>query len=103
MRRSQVRCGQDFLEFTAGEIFLARSGVLGPEETLRCHDDERLEEVAFHLPAQDVEVLRRCGQIADLDVVFRARLEETLNAAAGMLRALAFVAVRQEQDDAAWP
>ena len=56
-----------------------------------------LLERALHLPAQDVEVLRGRGEIADLHVVLGAELEEALEARAGMLRALAFVAVRQQQ------
>ena len=69
--------------------------------TLRRHDDERLSERPLHLPAQDVEILRGRGEVADLDIVLRAELEETLEPRAGMLRALAFVAVRQQQHDAA--
>ena len=81
---------------------VARRSLLGAEQALRRHDDERLDEVALHLAAQDVKILRRSRQVADLDVVLRAGLEEALEARAGMLRPLAFVAVRQEQDDAAW-
>src|SRR5207302_873969 len=71
--------------------------------TLRRHDHEWFDEVAFHLPPQDVEVLRRSREIADLDVVLRAKLQETFEASAGMFRALAFVTVRQQQRDSARP
>src|ERR1700730_8250689 len=50
-----------------------------------------------------MKVLGGCRQIADLDVVFRAKLEKTFEAPAGMFRALAFVTVRQKQDDSTWP
>ena len=50
-----------------------------------------------------MEVLRGRGQIADLDIVLGAGLQESFEARAGMLGALAFVAVWQKQDDAAGP
>src|SRR5690349_5935148 len=48
-----------------------------------------------------MEVLRRSCAVADLDVVFRAKLEEAFDASAGMLGALPFEAVRQQQNEAA--
>src|SRR5438552_9377112 len=50
-----------------------------------------------------MKVLRRSGEITDLDVIFGTSLQETLKATAGMFRALAFIAVRQEQNDPARP
>jgi hypothetical protein len=47
-----------------------------------------------------MEVLRGGGGLADLDVVLRGELEVALDAGAGVLRALAFVAVRQQHDEA---
>jgi len=43
-----------------------------------------------------VEVLRRGGAIGDLHVVFGAQREESLDASAGMLGALALKSVRKE-------
>src|SRR5438034_2516762 len=48
-----------------------------------------------------MEILSRRGRIAHLEVVLGALLEPALQAGAGVLRALAFVAVRQEQHQAA--
>ena len=61
---------------------------------------ERLAEVAVDLPAQDVEVVRRRRAVGDLHVVLGAHLQEALEARGGVLRTLAFVAVRQEADEA---
>ena len=55
----------------------------------------------MHLAAEGVEVLRRRGQVADLHVVLGAELEEALEARARVLGALALVAVREEQHEAA--
>src|SRR5213594_709725 len=67
------------------------------------HEDEGLAEVAVHLTAESMEVLRRRGQVADLHVVLGAELEEPLQPRARVLRPLPLVAVRQEQHDAARP
>ena len=47
-----------------------------------------------------MEVLRRRGGVAHLDVVLGARLQEPLDARRRVLRALALEAVRQQQDEA---
>ena len=65
------------------------------------HDDQRLAEQADHLPAQQVEDLRRRGRLADLHVVLGAQLQEALEARRRVLRALPLVAVRQQQREAA--
>ena len=54
----------------------------------------------MHLPAQHVEVVRRAGDVAHLDVVVGAQLQEALEPRRGVLGALAFVAVRQQQHEA---
>ena len=94
---------ENFRETAAREFFRARGRVLGAQQTLRRHDDERLDEIALHLPPQDVKILRGRGEIADLDVVLGAGLQKSLEPRAGMFRPLPFVTVRQEQDDAARP
>src|SRR4051794_6566193 len=48
-----------------------------------------------------MEILRGRGEIADLYVVLGAELKETLEARGGVLRPLAFIAVRKEQHEAA--
>ena len=50
----------------------SRSRQLGTQQTLWRHDDERLDEIALHLPAQNVEILRRGREIADLDIILGA-------------------------------
>jgi hypothetical protein len=45
--------------------------------------------------------LRGAGGLADLDVVAGGELEVALDAGAGMLGTLAFIAVREQQRDAA--
>ena len=47
-----------------------------------------------------MEVLRCGGRLADLDVVVRGELQIALDAGARMLRALAFIAMRQQHDHA---
>jgi len=90
---------EDFLEAGIGEILGARDGILGAQEALGRHDDERLAVGAVDLAAEGVEILGRRGGIDDLHVFLRAELEEALEAGAGVLGALAFVAVREEHDD----
>ena len=70
------------------------------QHALRGEDDERLAPLAQSLAAQEMEVLRRIGRLADLHVVAGAELEIALDAGAGVFRPLPFVAVRQEQGDA---
>src|ERR1700737_659775 len=70
------------------------------QHTLRSKDDKRLAPGATNLAAQQVKILRGGGRLADLHVFFARELHETLDARAGMLRSLAFVAVWKKQDQA---
>ena len=45
------------------------------------------------------KILRGSRRLADLHVVARGELQKALDARAGMLRALAFVAVRKQHDE----
>src|SRR5213593_3770390 len=83
------------------QLFERRDAELVAEQALRGHQHERLPEAPMHLAAEDVEVLRRRGQVADLHVVLGAELEEALEARARVLGALALVAVREEEHEAA--
>src|SRR3984893_1886595 len=78
--RTNLRRSENFFETPAGEIFRRRRGKLGTQQTFRRHDDERLDEFAFHLTAQEMEILRRGCRVADLDIVFGAGLQETFEA-----------------------
>ena len=75
--------------------------MLVPQQRFRRHQDERLAERAMHLPAQHVEIIGRRRGIGDLDIVLRAKLQITLETRGGMLRALAFIAMRQQHHEAA--
>src|SRR6266508_2944061 len=83
------------------EFICRRGRKLGAQQTFRRSDDERLNEVAFHLAPQHMKILRGGGWIADLDVILGARLEKSLEARAGVLRALPFIAMRQKQNNPA--
>ena len=50
------------------------------------------------LPAEQVEELRRCGRLADLDVVLGTQGEESLEARRGVFGTLTLVAVREQHD-----
>ena len=60
-----------------------------------------LRQERQRLTAQQMEILRGGGGLADLNIVVRGELEVALDAGAGVLRALAFVAVGQQQGEAA--
>src|ERR1700693_3084229 len=47
-----------------------------------------------------MKILRGVGGLRNLDVVFGGELQKPLDTGAGVFRSLAFVAVRQEQDEA---
>src|SRR6266478_3652867 len=83
------------------QLLERRDAELVAEQALRGHQHERLPEAPMHLAAEDVEVLRRRAQVADLHVVLGAELEEAFEARARVLGALALVAVREEQHEAA--
>ncbi len=93
--------GQNILETRQREVFDGRDGIGMAQHALGREDDERLAPFLQSLPAQEMEILRGVRGLADLDVVVRGELEIAFDARAGVLRTLAFVAVGQEQDDAA--
>src|SRR6266481_5735422 len=81
------------------EFFDLRAGVGMAQHAFWRKDNQRLAPGAAHLTAQHVEILGGSGRLADLHVVFGSQLHETLKTGAGMFRALAFVAVREEHDE----
>ena len=87
---------EDFFEPAMDEFFGRRGSKLRSQQALRCHDNERFNEVALHLATQHMKVLRCGGQVTDLDVVVSARLEETLEPGAGVLGALPLIAMREQ-------
>ena len=98
---SICRFGQDGRKRGRREVFDGRQRVGMAQHALRREDDERLAPGAQSLTAQQVEILRGSGGLADLDIVARGELQVALDAGAGVLGALAFVAVRQQQGEAA--
>src|SRR5882762_4472388 len=67
------------------------------QHAFRREDDEWLAPRTPNLTPQKVKVLRSGGRLADLHVFFTGKLQETLDACAGVLGPLAFVAVGQQQ------
>ncbi len=93
--------GQDFLEAAGGKVGDGRGAARIAQHALRGHDDERFTDLRpQRLAAQQVEVAGRGRGIGDLDVVLGAGLEIALQPGTGVFRALAVIAVGQEQDDA---
>src|SRR5258708_1359372 len=85
------------LIFTAGQILQRRHRLLVTQQALRTDDDQWLAKRPDHLPAQQMEHLRRGGWNPDLHVVVRTQLQITFDPCRGMLRALALITVRQHQ------
>src|SRR6266545_1065535 len=96
-----VGFGDHRVELAFGELLQRRHGGLVPQQAFRAHDDQRLAKVAHHLPAQQMEDLRRSGRHANLHVVLGAELQIALRPRRRMLGPLPFVAVRQEQRESA--
>jgi len=65
------------------------------------HDDERAAEVAQHLTAQRVEVLRGGAGVNDLDVILGAQRKVAPQPAVGVFGALTLVAVGKQHHQAA--
>src|SRR3546814_14609168 len=86
--------GRRAIRHDAAEMRLAdkvrplRHGQLVAQQRLGRHNDQRLAERAQHLAAQDVKIVRRGRNIATLDIVAGAELEEALEARRAMPGAL---------------
>src|SRR5436190_18163248 len=87
-------------ELALGELGERRARVLGAQQRLGRHDDQRLPEHAHHLATQDVEDLARRRRLDDLHVVVGRELHEALEARRRVLGALTLVAVRQHERQA---
>ena len=97
---SDFGVGNDVQEILVREVFDGRTGVGMAQHALRREDDQRLAPVAQCLPAQEMEILRGVRGLAIWMLSFRGELNEALDAGAGVLRTLAFVAVRQQHHEA---
>ena len=71
------------------------------EQRLGRHQDQRLAEIAPHLPPQDVEIIRGRGAIGDLQIVLGAQLQIALEPRGGVFRPLPFEAVGKQHDQSA--
>ena len=92
-----LRVVDDGQEGAVGELLERRGSLLEPEQALRGHHDERPGARVERLPAQQVEILRGGRAVGDPDVLLGGELQEPLEARARVLRAVALVAVRQQQ------
>ena len=77
-----------------------RDAALVAQQRFRRHQHQRFAERPVHLAAQDVEIVCRRGGAGNLHVVLCAKLEIPLQPGRGMLRPLAFIAMRQQQHEA---
>ena len=74
-----------------------------PQQAFRCHDDQWLAEGSQHLPPDHVKHLCGCRGYANLHIVFGTELQKTFQARGRMFGTLPFVAMWQEQGQAAEP
>ena len=91
------RVGDDLAEVARGELLRPTAGSGQSEQRLRGERDQGLADAPSDLPPQQVEVLGGGRGDDHLDVVAGGELEESLDPAAGVLRSLALIAVRQQQ------
>ena len=97
-----IRTGivDDLTERTLCELGERRRGLLQPKQAFRCHHDERTAGSVEGLAAEQVKILARRRAVRDADVLLRGELEESLEARARMLGAVALVSVRQQERQA---
>ena len=79
------------------ELGKRRGRLLQPQQSLRRHYDERPRGGVERLPADQVEVLRPRRRVRNADVLLGGELEEAFETGARVLRAVALVAVREQQ------
>src|SRR5262249_771622 len=103
LRRSRSTFSQNFFEPAMDEFFRRRRSKLCAQQTFRRHDDERFDKVALHLAPQHMKVLSGSGEIADLNIILWGRLQKAVEARAGVFRALAFIAMREQEHNSAGP
>ena len=73
------------------------------QQALRSQHDEWLPPTPFHLPPQNVKILRWSAGTDNLQVAFRSQAEPAFELGTGMLWALPFEAVRQQKYQATQP
>ena len=80
-----MRVVNDLFERPSGEFVNVRTGLAHPKSLLRCEDHQRGLPLAVDLPAEQMEVLRSCRCIAQLDVVFGRQNKEAFNSPRSVL------------------
>src|SRR5271165_5929024 len=70
------------------------------QHALWCKDDQWFAPVTQCLATKQVKILRGVGGLRDLNIVFGGKLQEALNAGAGVFRSLALVAVGKKKNEA---
>src|SRR5262249_53570072 len=88
------------LEAAAAERAQRAGCIRMPQHALGRKHDQRLAPAPQRLSSQKMEVLSRGRRLADLDVVLGGKLQVALDTRAGMLGALAFIAMRKEHHQA---
>src|SRR6266436_7954759 len=86
--------GNDGKKARLRELINARGSVGMAQHAFRGENDEWFAPRATDLAAQQMKILRSGGRLANLYIFFARELHKALDARAGMLRPLAFVAVR---------
>src|SRR5690242_18727633 len=97
---------QNFDEPAGGEILNGGDGARMTQQALGRKNDERLAGAAavvapVHLPAQEVEVLRRSSDVAHQHIAFGAEREVTLDPRARMFGPLSLEPVWQQHHQTA--
>ena len=101
LRVERLGVGEDRHPAAVGEVSRLAGRGLEPQHRLGRRDDQRPADRGDRLRAQQVEVLGRRGRVGDGHVVLGAQLQEPLDAGRGVVRALALVAVGEQQREPA--
>ena len=99
LRVADFAIGNECEKSWAGELFKSGRRIGMAEHAFGREDDERFAPKAASLAAQQMKILRGGGRLADVHIAFGSQLHETLDARAGMLGALALVAVGKQEHE----
>src|SRR5262249_35170307 len=92
---------ENLMKCRGSKLFGPRNGTLVSQKGFRRHDDQRFPKISANLTPQDVKILGRRRQIADLDIIICTKLQKSLKSWPGMFRALTLVSMRKEKNYAA--
>ena len=91
---------KNFLEGAAGQIGDRAGGARVPQESFGGENDEGLDDFSERLAADEVKVVGWGGGVGDGHIVLGTKLEESLEAGAGVFGPLAVVAVGEKKGKA---